>query len=91
MNEPKNKSNDSTDLVLKEVWRIKDRLSASYGHDLKKLLAITREHEALSDHPIVSFENDYTATRHELFKGETLESLVAEMKAMETDPQKKSA
>ncbi len=27
------------DEVLREVWRIKDELSASYGHDLNRLFA----------------------------------------------------
>jgi hypothetical protein len=44
------------DVVLQEIWRIKDQLSASYNHDLKKLLALTRENEKRSGHKIVSFE-----------------------------------
>ena len=42
------------DLVLQEVWRAKDTLSAQYGHDLDKLFAETREREKLSGHPLVS-------------------------------------
>jgi hypothetical protein len=30
------------DGVLREVWRIKDELSASYGHDLNTLFAEAR-------------------------------------------------
>lgn len=41
------------DLVLKEVWRAKDTLSARYGHDLDKLFAETRKREKLSGHPLV--------------------------------------
>jgi len=41
------------DLVLKEVWRAKDTLSAQYGHDLDKLFAETRRREKLSGHPLV--------------------------------------
>ncbi|MBI3414904.1 MAG: hypothetical protein HY043_06205 [Verrucomicrobia bacterium] len=41
------------DLVLQEVWRIKDTLSASYGHDVKRLFAETRKREKLSGHPLV--------------------------------------
>ncbi|MBI4663273.1 MAG: hypothetical protein HY735_31105 [Verrucomicrobia bacterium] len=41
------------DLVLQEVWRAKDTLSAQYGHDLDKLFAETRKHEKLSGHPLV--------------------------------------
>jgi len=42
---------ETGDLVLKEVWRAKDTLSASYGHDLDKLFAETRKREKLSGHP----------------------------------------
>ena len=41
------------DLVLQEVWRAKDTLSAQYGHDLDKLFAETRRREKLSGHPLV--------------------------------------
>ena len=47
------KPNQSTDLVLQEIWRIKDALSASYGHDVKRLFAETRQREKLSGHPLV--------------------------------------
>ena len=47
----------SGDVVLQEVWRAKDVLSAEYGHDLNKLLTLTREHEKTSGHEIVSFED----------------------------------
>jgi hypothetical protein len=40
------------DLVLQEVWRAKDMLSASYGHDLDRMFARTREHEKTSGHRI---------------------------------------
>ena len=30
------------DVVLKEIWRIKDTLSASYGHDVDRLFAEAR-------------------------------------------------
>ena len=43
----------SGDLVLQEVWRAKDTLSAQYGHDLDKLFTETREREKLSGHPLV--------------------------------------
>ena len=43
----------SGDVVLQEIWRIKDTLSASYGHDVKRLFAETREREKLSGHPLV--------------------------------------
>jgi len=41
------------DVVLQEIWRIKDSLSASYGHEVKRLFAMTRKHEKLSGHPLV--------------------------------------
>lgn len=44
------------DVVLREVWRAKDELSASYGYSLDKLFAITREHEKHSGHRIVNFQ-----------------------------------
>ena len=50
------KPNQSTDLVLQEVWRAKDALSASYGHDLDRLFAETRERQKHSGHPIVTLQ-----------------------------------
>lgn len=41
------------DVVLQEIWRIKGTLSASYGHDVKRLFAETRKREKLSGHPLV--------------------------------------
>ena len=40
------------DIVLQEVWRAKDNLSAQYGHDLDKLFKETRKREKLSGHPL---------------------------------------
>ncbi len=39
------------DLVLKEIWRIKDELSAARGHDVHRLFAETRKREKTSGHP----------------------------------------
>jgi len=47
--EPKTIRN--TDVVLQEIWRIKDKLSASYNHDVSRLFAETRKREKLSGHP----------------------------------------
>lgn len=44
------------DLVLQEVWRAKDTLSARYGHDLDKLFAATRKREKLSGHPLANLQ-----------------------------------
>ena len=51
------------DMVLQEVWRAKDALSAEYGHDLDKLFAQTRKRERLSGHPLVSFQKRKTAKK----------------------------
>ena len=40
------------DVVLQEIWHIKETLSASYGHDVKRLFAETRKREKLSGHPL---------------------------------------
>jgi len=44
------------DLVLQEVWRAKDTLSAEYGHDLDKLFAETSKREKISGHPIANLQ-----------------------------------
>ena len=44
------------DLVLLEVWRAKDTLSAAYGHDLDKLFDETRKREKLPGHPLVNLQ-----------------------------------
>jgi len=50
------KPNQSTDLVLQEIWRIKDTLSASYGHDVDRLFAEARERQKHSGHPVVNLQ-----------------------------------
>lgn len=42
------------DDVLREVWRIKDELSAAYGHDLDRLFAEARERQRRSGRPSVN-------------------------------------
>ena len=44
------------DVVLREIWRIKDTLSASYGHDVDRLFAEARERQKLSGHPVVNLQ-----------------------------------
>ena len=44
------------DLVLREVWRAKDALSASRGHSVDKLFADLREREKHSGHPVVNLQ-----------------------------------
>jgi hypothetical protein len=43
----------SGDVVLEEIWRAKDALSAACGHDLKRMFAEARERQKRSGHPIV--------------------------------------
>ena len=40
------------DLVLQEIWRIKDELSAARGHDVHRLFAEARKREKRSGHPL---------------------------------------
>lgn len=58
MSEPtkKQKRHETGDVVLKEIWRIKDTLSASYGHDVDQLFAETRKRQELSGHPIANLQ-----------------------------------
>ena len=44
------------DLVLQEIWRIKDELSAKRGHSIDKLFADLREREKKSGHPVVNLQ-----------------------------------
>ena len=50
------KPNQSTDLVLQEVRRIKDALSASYGHSVDRLFAEARERQKHSGHQVVNLQ-----------------------------------
>ena len=51
------KSYHNTDVVLEEIWCIKDTLSASYGHDIHRLFTETREQEKDCGHPLVSLSD----------------------------------
>ena len=42
------------DLVLQEIWRIKDELSAARGHDVHRLFAEARKREKVSGHPLAN-------------------------------------
>jgi hypothetical protein len=53
------KPNQSTDLVLQEIWRIKDTLSASYGHDVDLLFADARKRQKHSGHPVVNLQTKH--------------------------------
>jgi hypothetical protein len=52
----KAKPNPSTDLVLQEIWRIKDNLSASYGHYVDRLFADARQRQEISGHRVVNLQ-----------------------------------
>ncbi len=43
-------------MLLEEIWRIKDELSAARGHSLDKLFADLREREKHSGHPIANLQ-----------------------------------
>ena len=42
------------DLMLQEIWRIKDQLSAARGHDVHRLFAEARKREKRSGHPLAN-------------------------------------
>jgi hypothetical protein len=44
------------DVVLQEIWRIKDTLSASYDHDVDRLFAESRERQTCSGHTVVNLQ-----------------------------------
>ena len=44
------------DLVLREIWRIKDALSAARGHSIDRLFADARKRQKLSGHPVVNLQ-----------------------------------
>jgi len=44
------------DVVLQEIWRIKDELSAARGHDIHRLFADARKRQKLSGHQVVNLQ-----------------------------------
>ena len=50
------KAHSDADSVLEEVWRIKDKLSAAYNHDVHRLFAEARKREKVSGHRIVNLQ-----------------------------------
>ena len=61
MTEPKNEKTayediTSGDVVLQEVWQVKESLAAQYGYDIKKMCEAAREREKTSGHPVVNFQ-----------------------------------
>ena len=51
------------DVVLQEIWRIKDELSAGRGHDVHRLFAEARQRQKHSGHPIANLQERKTAKR----------------------------
>jgi hypothetical protein len=49
-------SKPTGDVVLQEMWRIKDELSAERGHDVDRLFADLRQREKQSGHRIVNLQ-----------------------------------
>ena len=45
-----------SDEVLREVWRIKDELSASYNHDLERLFRDAQKRQRLSGRASVNMQ-----------------------------------
>lgn len=50
------------DLVLQEMWRIKDELSAARGHDVHRLFAEARERQKHCGHPVVNLQQERQKT-----------------------------
>jgi len=42
------------DLVLRELWRVKDEMSAACGHSIDRLFAEARKRQKRSGHPVVN-------------------------------------
>ena len=51
------------DVVLKEMWRIKDTLSAAYSHDVDRLFAEARERQKQSGRPVVNLQSEQRKAR----------------------------
>ena len=45
------------DLVLQEIWRVKDELSAARGHDVNRLFAEARARQNKSGHRVVNLQS----------------------------------
>jgi len=52
---------DGGDLVLQEIWRIKDELSAARGHDVHLLFAEARKRQKNSGRSIKSLRKQQSA------------------------------
>ncbi len=45
------------DVVMQEIWRMKDELSASYGHNVNRLFAEARKRQAASGRQVVNLQS----------------------------------
>lgn len=45
------------DVVLQEIWHIKDELSAARGHSIDRLFAEARERQKHSGHRVVNLQS----------------------------------
>ena len=50
-------SKPTGDVVLQEIWRIKDELSAARGHDIDRLIDDLRRREKQSGHRVVNLQS----------------------------------
>jgi len=51
------------DVVLQEIWRIKDELSAATGHDVHRLFAEARIRQKTCGHPVVNLQKRKSSGR----------------------------
>ncbi len=65
------------DEVLQEVWRIKDETAKRFRSVADYVRSLHRPSSAFGE----TGGGDYTAPREQFFKGETVESVLAEIKA----------
>ena len=50
------KPRQTGDVVLQEMWRIKDELSSAYDHDVDRLFVEARERQQRSGHRVVNLQ-----------------------------------
>lgn len=53
---PEQKLHGTGDVVMQEIWRIKDELSTAYGHDVDRLFAEARKRQELSGRQVVNLQ-----------------------------------
>jgi hypothetical protein len=55
--------NGGGDLVLQEIWRIKDELSAARGHNVHRPFAEARARQVHCGHPVVDLHAKYSVLK----------------------------